>query len=180
MLKIKTKGYLMVEILIALVIFSIAIIALLSLQLVSNSGSQSSSTRLMANNYAYDMIDKMRSNQSAVIAGLYLNYNIGTNAGTDNNCRSINFNTLHTAVNCNSAQIAQDDLKEFSNQITSTLPQGKAVICLDSKKNQGTPTIPNCDGLGNEYVIKIYWKDRLSKLLNKNDGFSQVIIGSDI
>lgn len=176
-LQLKTKNaYLMIEILISLVIFSVAIIALVSLQISSYSSVQSSSSRTIATNYAYDMADKMRSNKTGVISGAYLS---GT-TGTDNNCRSVNYNTVHAAVACTPAQMAQDDLREFTSQVATSLPSGAAVICLDSQKSQGTPTTPNCDGTGNAYVIKIFWKDSISKKMGTNDGYAQVILGAQL
>lgn len=174
-MKNNTSGYLMVEVLVALVIFSVALVGLLSLQLHSYTSTQSAGYRNMATNYANDLFDKMRANKNAANQNLYSS----TNAA-NNSCRSVNFNTTNTAANCTALQLVQDDLQEFRTQVSSTLPQGVAVVCIDSSFAQGTPTAPNCDGAGNSYAIKIFWKDSRSKLLGTNSGYSQVVVGGQI
>lgn len=169
------KGYLMIEVLIALVIFSTSLIGLLALQLNSYTSSVSSSYRAIATNYGNDLLDKMRANKDGAVNNLYINA-----SPTNNSCRSVNFNSANTVADCTSAQMAQDDLKEFGMQVAANLPQGQAVVCIDSSQAQGTPTAPNCDGVGNMYAIKIFWKDSRSKLITKNSGFSQVIVGGQI
>ena len=172
---LKTKNaYIMIETLIAIIVFSVAMIGLLSLQLLSLNSTQSSGNRVFATNYAYDLVDKMRSNQD----GSGLDYYIA-GVKANNSCRVTNYNTKNTVANCSSQQMAQDDLQEFFSEVAS-LPNGKAVVCLDSQRSQGTPTSPNCDGLGTAVVIKIFWKDSSSKSLATNDGFSQLIVGSEI
>jgi type IV pilus assembly protein PilV len=176
MLKFKKEsGYLMIEVMTALVVFSVALIGLLALQLNSSASTQSSSYRSMATNYANDLFDKMRANKDGVLNNNY----IGATA-TNNSCRSVNFNSTNTAASCTSAQMAADDMKEFNSQVAATLPQGAAVVCLDSAQAQGTPTTPNCDGLGNLYVVKIFWKDTRGKAIGTNSGYSQVIIGGQL
>ena len=172
---LKTKNaYIMIETLIAIIVFSVAMIGLLSLQLVSLNSTQNSGNRVTATNYAYDLIDKMRSNQDGAGFDYYL---AGVKA--NNGCRATNYNTTQSTVNCNSQQMAQDDLQEFFAQVAS-LPNGQAIVCLDSQKSPGTPTSPNCNNLGTAVVIKIFWKDSSSKAIASNEGFSQLIVGAEI
>lgn len=173
--KKNTSGYLMIEILIALIIFSSALIGLIALQLKSYTSTQGSGYRSMAINYANDLFDKMRANKTAANNNSYSSL-----SGTNNSCRSVNYNTTNTVASCNSQQLAQDDLQEFKTQVSSTLPQGVGIVCIDSSLAQGTPTAPNCDGVGNSYAVKIFWKDSRSKEMGKNSGYSQVVIGGQI
>lgn len=171
----KKKGYLMIEVLITLVIFSTSLIALIALQLNAFSSTQSASYRSIATNYANDLLEKMRANRDSSLNGAYT-----LAKATNNSCRNINFNTVNELSSCTSLQMAQDDLKEFNTQVSANLPQGMAIVCIDSSQSQGTPTKPNCDGLGNLYTVKIFWKDTRSKIINTNSGYSQVIIGGRI
>lgn len=159
---------------ISIIVFSVAMIGLMALQVVSMSSAQSSGYRMTATSYAYDLIDKMKSNKDAVTAGTYL-----TGSYSNNSCRSVNYNTVNTVVACNSTQMAKDDLQEFYSEVAS-LPNGQAVVCLDSQQSPGTPTAPNCDGLGNDYVIKIFWKDSRSQLIGTNSGYSQLVVGAQL
>lgn len=174
-IKSKNKGYLMIEVLVSLVIFSTSLIALLSLQVNSLSSNQSASYRSVATNYANDMLEKMRSNKDSVINGSYTSV-----SDQNRSCRDVNFNSVNTVTDCTTTFMAQDDIREFKSEVASSLPQGEAVICLDSSQSQGTPTTPNCDGLGSLYVVKIFWKDSRGKLIGTNSGYSQVIVGGII
>ena len=176
MLKTKKQGYLMIEVLVMVVIFSISIITLTLLQTKSATGVNSSNYRGIAINYAQNLFDKIRANKAGVLTGAYL---AGTM--TNNSCESFNYNIVNgTVVNCNATQLAQDDLFDFNATVVGTLPAGAWVICIDSLNSQGTPTAPNCNGIGSNYVIKIFWKDKLSKAINTNNGYSQVIISTQI
>jgi type IV pilus assembly protein PilV len=169
------RGYLMVEVLVCLLIFSTAMIALIALQLNAFTSNQSASNRAIAINYANDLLEKMRANKEGVINGSYVSL-----APSNGKCRSVNFNTTNTAIDCVSSVMAQDDLTEFNSQVASSLPRGKGIVCIDSAQSKGTPTNPNCDNLGNTHVIKIFWRDKSSKDLGRNNGYSQVVIGGNI
>jgi type IV pilus assembly protein PilV len=178
----KKNGYLMIEILITLIIFSLVTIGLFALQMKTTSVASSSSLRSSALSYANEMLDKMRANKTALMANSYLTYTGGAAIGSlaDNSCKAVNYNITHTEAFCSSSQMAQDDLQEFQRQISLTLPQGAFVICNDSNAGLGTPTAPNCNDAGTDYVIKIFWKDSSSKSLNTNSGYSQVVLGAAI
>lgn len=179
MLNNKIKGYLMIEVLILLVIFASLGITLYQLSMKSNSSANNSNYRSIALQIANEAFDKMKSNQSASIAGLYLTYVGGADVGSyiDGNCKAVNYNVVHTESVCNYSNMAKDDLIEIQRSVQNLLPQGEIFICKDSARSLGTPSNPNCNDSGNDYVIKIFWKDRTSKDLNQNDGYSQIVMG---
>jgi type IV pilus assembly protein PilV len=174
MLKIKkSNGYLMIEVLIATLVFAMVSATLLLLQIKTTGSSSNSSNRTMAVAYANELADKMRANRNGAISGYY---NAGVKA--NNSCKVVNYSTVSSSVSsCTTQQMAQDDLMETNSSVTNTLPAGNFVVCLDSAKSLGTPTAPNCDGAGSEYVIKIFWKDSSSKLLGINSGYAQATVG---
>jgi hypothetical protein len=56
---------------------------------------------------------------------------------------------------------------EWNNAIGLALPSGIGIVCRDSSADDGTSnaslTAAACDGLGNQYVVKIWWyEDRSS------------------
>lgn len=171
MLKTKSQGYLMIEVLVMVVIFSISIITLTLLQTKSSAGVNSSNYRGIAINYSQNLFDKIRANKAGLVNGSYL-----TGTMTNNSCESFD----DTVSSCSATQLAQNDLFYFNATVVATLPAGAWVLCIDSLNAQGTPTSPNCNGVGNNYVVKIFWKDKLSKAINTNSGYSQVIIGTQI
>lgn len=177
--KNKNKGYLMIEILILLIIFASLGITLYELSMKSNSSANNTNTRAIAMQIANEAFDKMKANQSAALEGLYTTHSGGipTGAIADSSCKAVNYNSSHTEVNCSYKDMAKDDLIEITRTVQGLLPQGSFVICKDASRSLGTPDSPNCDGTGNDFTIKIFWKDRTSKDMKNNDGYSQVILG---
>lgn len=182
MLKNNNKGYLMIEILVLLIIFASLGITLYQLSMKSNSATNNTNTRAIAIQIANEAFDKMKANQSAVLAGQYITHSGGAASGTisDNSCKAVNYNVAHTEAVCNYTNMARDDLMEITRSVAGLLPQGEFVICKDSARSQGTPTNPNCNDAGTDLTIKIFWKDRTSKDLNNNNGYSQVILGGTL
>lgn len=67
----RCSGLTLIEVLVALLILSIGILGLASLQTASLSFNTSSAQRTQATVLAYDMADRMRANRQAAIAGAY-------------------------------------------------------------------------------------------------------------
>lgn len=178
----KKNGYLMIEILILLIIFAALGITLYQLAMKSNSSASNANSRAIALEIANETFDKIKANQSGALDGLYITFSGGSPTGTiaDSSCKAVSYNVVHTESSCNYKNMAQDDLMEIQRTVQGSLPQGAFVICKDSSKSQGTPTNPNCDDSGTDLVVKIFWKDRTSKDLNNNNGYSQLILGGSI
>lgn len=67
----KSRGFSLLEVLIALLILSFGLIGLAALQSFSVKNNQSSSFRSQATALAYMIIDNMRANRAAVLTGYY-------------------------------------------------------------------------------------------------------------
>lgn len=65
------KGLTLIEVLISLLVLSIGILGLATLQTVSLNLNAGASQRSQATALAYDMADKMRANRQAALAGAY-------------------------------------------------------------------------------------------------------------
>ncbi|HEU4781279.1 MAG TPA: type IV pilus modification protein PilV [Steroidobacteraceae bacterium] len=84
----RSRGFTLIEALVALVVLSIGLLGVAALQLTSLRSNHGSAMRSQATFLAYDIIDRMRANRTAALAG---NYNIalgvagvaGTVAGND-------------------------------------------------------------------------------------------------
>lgn len=121
----KQRGFSLLEVMIALVIFSIGLIGLAGLQSASMSYNHSAYLRSQATYLAYNILDKMRANPAAAENG---NYEIAyADTGTSNACY------YNTAGTCNTVQLAQTDIFEWKQAI-NTLPggQGQVVASLSS------------------------------------------------
>jgi type IV pilus assembly protein PilV len=150
-------GFTLIEVLIAVVVLAAGLLGLAALQTTTLSNNQSAYFRSQATQLAYDMSDRMRSNQVGVTAG---NYNDA--AATADNCE---------AINCTPAQMAGYDLAQWNGNAVlrlglGQLPGGTGVVCIDSTPGDGTGTAnaaaKACDGFGTNYAIKIWWDDNRS------------------
>jgi type IV pilus assembly protein PilV len=150
---IPQRGFTLLEILVAVVVLSIGLLGLASLQAVGLRTNQSAYLRSQATLLAEDMVDRMRANNLAVRANAY---DLPT-ATASANCRS--------AVGCSPNDMAQNDYAEWTTTLARVFPNGEGVVCIDSTPNDGAGAgNPDCDGnavMANNpvYAIKVWWDD---------------------
>lgn len=128
-------GSSMIEILVAVFVLAAGLLGLASLQIVSLKNINNAQFHTLATNYAYDMGERMRSNQEAVFAG---NYDNILSTVSDPGC-----------VICSVEQTAQLDGFHWNELIQSGviaggLPEGKGTV---SK-------------VGSVYNITVIWKEQ--------------------
>ena len=175
---IHQAGFTMVEILVAILIFSIGLLGLASLQVVGYKLSSDSLYRTMAAILANDMIDRMRTNTVETAKGVTSAYNNpGATSAGNPACLGKNSGggTLNTS--CTSSQMAMEDFYEWYASlqgvgatawypaVTAQLPSASGVVCVDSTPNDGSPGSFGCDNVvavaGKPiYAIKIWWVER--------------------
>ncbi len=163
---LRTRGFSMLEVMIAVLVVSLGLLGLAGLQSVGLRNNTAASQRTVATMLAYEMADRMRANLASVLAGdyNYVSYSGTAVAGqTTANCLA--------AAGCTSTQLALEDIYEWNQQICAQLPQSAAcntagaawgVVCVDSTPNDGAPPPGNplCDNVaGGSYVIKIWWRE---------------------
>lgn len=157
-IKHQQAGFTLVEILIAIVIFSIGLLGIAGLQVAGMRFTHGSQLRSIAVAQAETMADLMRANEFGVQAGFY---NVKTEMPTafDPDCGSLE---------CTSAERATYDLKIWNTETDGSpvqandqvLPLGKGIVCRDSTPNDGTSDDWECDNLGNVFAIKLEWQER--------------------
>ncbi len=125
----KNTGFTLIEVLIAMLVLAVGLLGLAGLQATSLKNNQSAYSRSQATQLAYDIIDRMRAN----VAGIST---YSTNVAT------VNANCLNT-TGCIPSDMAKNDLSEWTNAVSSTLPSG-------------TGTIATAAGI---YTITITWDD---------------------
>lgn len=113
-------GFTLLEVLIALLILSIGLLGLASLQTSGLRSNQMASMRTTSTQLAYDIADRMRANPVGVDAQ---NYTIAANAAdpvilSGENCESIT---------CSTSQMATYDLAQWRGAVRS-LPGGTSAI----------------------------------------------------
>ena len=160
----RQRGMTMIEVLVAIVVFTFGLLGVAALLVVGIKSSYSSQQRSSATQLAYDIMDRVRTN------------NIAANAGSFHQPATTNTDAAYTttvaacvgatsaATGCTPTQLAQNDLADWETSVKALLGNSAAgIICRDSSNNSGTydgTTIaPGCDGLGATYAVKIYWLD---------------------
>jgi len=128
---INAHGFAMMQVLITILVLSFGLIGLVTLQANSYRNTHSAYLRSIATLQAYDIADRIRSNQNGVTAGVYDSI---TGIPSDPGCISLN---------CSISQLAQYDARQWNTDNGRLLPSG-----------QGTVTRS-----GNTFLIRVMWDD---------------------
>ena len=162
----RSGGFTLVEILIAIVVFSIGLLGIAGLQVSGMRFTQGSQLRSVAAMQAGSMADRMRANRVGFRTGAY---NSGGTMPTSStkDC---------AVVSCTPAETATFDLVNWNSSGGSSkptqsnadlLPGGNGVVCIDSTPDDGTAAGWACDGTGAIYAVKVVWTERTA---NASDG----------
>jgi len=167
----KTNGFSLLEVLITILVLSIGLLGLASLQAQSlrsnNNASQGSAATALAN----EIINRMRTNRAsaATAAGAYSENSAGQ--------LGLLIPACDTPAGCTAANQVLHDLAQWDAAIAAALPSGipppAGVVCRDSTPNDlatATPAAPTCDGNGPVYAIKIWWGPDLLPTGTNGDG----------
>lgn len=150
----RPRGFTLLEALIAIVVFSIGLLGLAGLMVVSVKTNHSAYLRTQATFIAQSMADRMRANSMAVWGKNYndAGYPITATEPCD----------IGTA--CNYTQLATHDKIAFSTQLQALLPNASATIACTPTAGAITPNIlanPPYNGLCS---MQITWDEaRLDK-----------------
>lgn len=135
-----SRGFTLVELLVALAVLSIGMLGVAKLFVVTLQGNASATSRLYAVNLATDLADRIRANRTAGAAY--------AGAGADNNC----VGGAVGAVTCTPAQMAATDLFLWQQQVAATWPAGASTATVAFAA--GLPNTPNT------YTITINWQEQ--------------------
>ena len=149
---IHANGFTLLEVLIALLVFSLGLMGLAGLLVVSVQTNHSAYLRTQASFLAQTMADRMRANILGVWNAKYVNTYGASSLGNSTTC-------LPPAY-CSYAQIATRDGMVWSNQLVSFLPNPTATIACPAPA-----TIPSADNLtklppySGQCTITIQWAE---------------------
>jgi len=126
------SGFTLLELLIAIVVLSVGLLGVASLQLISLKNNQSTLFHSEASVLAYNIIDRMRVNRKEVVnystGGSYWNY--GSNCAT---------------AKLTGSNLYVKDINDWLQTLCKRLPSGQGKIAIDSSKSQ--------------IVVSVQWDD---------------------
>ena len=149
----------LVEVMVAVTVFSIGLLAVASLQVNGMRHTQIATMRMEANMAALNIIEEMRANKAAKFNN-YSDYVGRTSALVTDQTSCMDDNT-----DCDAQAIADFSLKRWFDRLGNILPNGEGAICIDStlgdmRHVSGSNFNLNCDGLGDRVAVKISWKEK--------------------
>ena len=160
MIRKKSQGFTLLEVLVSLVILSIGVLGLGIVQLTSLQNTQGGYLRSQATIHAYSIIDAMRANTPAVTAG---NFDIAFGAVMPEAIRCYGLE-----VDCSTQQMASSDLNRWRTILDAQLP--------DSSASVGTEDL----GLTTRVTINVSWRDPYSSIDGEDDGLETVALVTEL
>lgn len=178
---IKTEGFTLVEVLVAMVIMAVGLLGLASLQAVALKDNQDAFLRSQANFLAYEMSDRMRAN-----ANYWRNQNtdallqaVITNAQNDTASNHPNCNVMDPSAgaskNCADWEQAEYDVYRWWQDVSAALPNATIAIIWEDDARTAT--------VSNEVIDLILTWDRSNQTVNisrNNAGTSTARLELDV
>lgn len=150
----RQHGVSLIEVLIAVLIFSIGLIGLAGLMVVSTRSNHVAYLRTQATFLANNMAERMSSNPAQVWNGGYNNTGYPVAAGTV---------ACDAASPCSAAQIAVHDQQVWSSQLRTFLPNPRASIVCTGVGSAGynpTGSMAMRPPYGGNCAMSINWTER--------------------
>lgn len=174
------SGFTLLEVLIALLVFSIGLIGLAGMQVAGLKLGHDSALRSSAIILAGDIADRMRANHAAFMLITNNPYdNPGATTVGNPSCLGKDGSGADTDAQCTPNEMALHDFYEWQAKIggqsatawhpayRAQLPAGSGVVCIDSTPEDGAPPPgdPACDGIITTpgkplFAIKLWWRER--------------------
>jgi type IV pilus assembly protein PilV len=145
-------GFTLIEVLIAVLILSLGLLGMAGLQATSLKANSSAATRGQATLLAYDMIDRMRANRDAALAGTYNNTSgtAPTTGGSD--CQA-------NGATCDANAMAAYDLNQWKCLLGGWKSNGVCSTTLNIDRG----LLPDGDGSiavnGTQAVVTVTWTE---------------------
>lgn len=130
----RQRGIGLVEVLVALLVFSIGVLGLAKLQLLSLSNTNTAYMRSQASLLAYGLLDRMRANPQSASSG---KYDLSLAGALPGGTTVVNCDTN----SCTPTQLATDDLSRWLSDVSTTLPQGKASVSTNTSAQPELVTV---------------------------------------
>ncbi|ENZ6947648.1 type IV pilus modification protein PilV [Neisseria gonorrhoeae] len=160
-LKNPQSGMALIEVLVAMLVLTIGILALLSVQLRTVASVREAETQTIVSQITQNLMEGMLMNPTIDLDSNKKNYSLYMGKQTP----SAVDGKFTLDAEKSKAQLAEEQLKRFSYELKNALPDAVAIhyaVCKDS--SGGAPTLsggtfsPNCDDKANgDTLIKVLW-----------------------
>ncbi|HEZ1716070.1 TPA: type IV pilus modification protein PilV [Neisseria meningitidis] len=161
-LKNPQSGMALIEVLVAMLVLTIGILALLSVQLRTVASVREAETQTIVSQITQNLMEGMLMNPTIDSDSNKKNYNLYMG----NNTLSVVDGDFQVGVIKTKTQLAEAQLKRFSYELKNALPDAAAIhyaVCKDSSGvaptlSAGSTFSSNCDASANgDTLIKVLW-----------------------
>lgn len=149
------RGVSLIEVLVAVMIFSIGLVGLAGLLIMATHSNQAAYLRTQVVYLAHNMADRMSANPAAVWDGSYNSSSYPVAASATATCTA--------TAPCTPDALATYDKQMWSTQLTTFLPSAKASINCDNGSAGFTPSSSQYGmrpPYGGNCIMKILWSER--------------------
>lgn len=162
-LKDSQSGMALIEVLVAMLVLTIGILALLSVQLRTVASVREAETQTIVSQITQNLMEGMLMNPTIDSDSNKKNYNLYM--GNHHTLSAVD-GDFQVGVIKTKAQLAEEQLKRFSYELKNALPDAAAIhyaVCKDSlgaapTLSAGSTFSQNCDGSANgDTLIKVLW-----------------------
>lgn len=145
------RGFSMIEVLVTLLIISLALLGTAGLQAYSMRLNQGGQLRSLAVFLAADLAERMEANKAGALAGDYV---VANTTGAAFLATAGAASTACVSAACSTAALVAFDLSQWQNAVAATLPQSSWTVAQAVAGAQST------------YTITVSWVDRRTNTSN--------------
>ena len=138
-------GFSMIEVLVTLLVISLALLGTAGLQAYSMRLNQGGQFRSLAVFLAADLAERMEANRASALAGGYV---VSSTLGADFLAAGAAVSTACVTAACSAAALAAYDLSQWQSAVAATLPQSSWSVAQALSGSQST------------YTVTLNWVDR--------------------
>lgn len=146
----RQRGFSMIEVLVTLLIISLALLGTAGLQAYSMRLNKGGQFRTLAVFLVADLAERIEANKPAAILGLYAAADSSAAPAEDNTC---------VAGPCDAGTLATFDLASWQRVVAASLPQSSWEVCIDADRNNVCDAAVASSNPIN-YLIRVSWVDR--------------------
>ncbi|MBS0569888.1 MAG: type IV pilus modification protein PilV [Proteobacteria bacterium] len=152
----RRNGFTLLEVMIALLVFSLGLLGMAGLLAVSVQTNHSAYLRTQATFLAQGMADRMRANNIGLWNLAYNGTYDASTAGTASGCLG--------SASCTWSQVAARDAAVWSNQLVSFLPSPSATVnCVTTGSNPAADTMVERPPYNGQCTIVMNWNEKSSE-----------------